>query len=287
MAWLEPDKVTLLRELCAHVAHIAACNHSMDYYKSWAFCASFASIASLASACNHPAGSRKSIAGLKQGGIYVSALTAEYPPSLASALASLMTPFCSSTGKQSIRISDFANLLPEPVVHRRPPVCDGAGMRSAADHSKPCKSSPLNDVVQRWQAYAEEHSITPDLVSHLMQRTDSHPLTPQQQMDIAEIAHRCLHPTCAAHDCLLVSLLASPSALSSFKRSPHARKTQIAARSRTKVSPLAFFSQYQPACNGNSASKTSKTTTSMRYTFCVAKAIGRRHPETQSYCSNL
>ena len=45
MAWLEPDNITLLGELCARVAQIAACNHQMDYYKSWAFCASFASIA--------------------------------------------------------------------------------------------------------------------------------------------------------------------------------------------------------------------------------------------------
>ena len=63
----------------------------------------------------------------------------------------------------------------------------------------------LDDVAQHWQTYAEQHSIAPDLVSHLMQGTDSHPLTPQQQMDAAEIAHRCLHPTCTSHDCLLVS----------------------------------------------------------------------------------
>ncbi|CAE7712408.1 unnamed protein product, partial [Symbiodinium pilosum] len=44
MAWLEEDNVTLLRELCAHCSHVAACEHGMDYYKSWAFCASFASI---------------------------------------------------------------------------------------------------------------------------------------------------------------------------------------------------------------------------------------------------
>ena len=116
-----------------------------------------------------------------------------------------MQPFCASAGKQAVQISDFANLLPEPVVHRRPPVCDGAGMHSTADHSNPSRSSPLDDVAQHWQTYAEQHSITPDLVSHLMQGTDSHPLTPQQQMDVAEIAHRCLHPTCTSHDCLLVS----------------------------------------------------------------------------------
>ncbi|CAE7296631.1 unnamed protein product, partial [Symbiodinium pilosum] len=53
MAWLEEDNVTLLRELCAHCSHVAACEHGMDYYKSWAFCASFASIRTLA-CTRHP-----------------------------------------------------------------------------------------------------------------------------------------------------------------------------------------------------------------------------------------
>ena len=34
MAWLEDDNITLLRELCAHCAHVAACEHGMDYYTS-------------------------------------------------------------------------------------------------------------------------------------------------------------------------------------------------------------------------------------------------------------
>ena len=95
-----------------------------------------------ASNCTHPAGSHKSIAGLKQGGTYISTLTAEYPASLAKALATLMQPFCTSTGKHAVRISEFANLLPEPVVHRRLPVCDGAGLRSTADPTNSSKSSP-------------------------------------------------------------------------------------------------------------------------------------------------
>ena len=124
MAWLEEDNITLLRELCAHCAHVAACEHGMDYYKSWAFCASFASIRTLASTCCHAPGAHKSIAGLKQGNIHVSALTAEYPGSLATALAALLQPFCTQTGICKASISDFANLLCEPIVHRRPPVCN-------------------------------------------------------------------------------------------------------------------------------------------------------------------
>ena len=213
--------------------------------KSWAFCASFASIASLASTCAHPAGSRKSIAGLKQGGTYVSALTAEYPASHAEALASLMQPFCASTGKHAIRISEFANLLPEPVVHRRPPVA--MGLRSTADHTNPSKSSPLGDIAQHWQAYVTQRSITPDLVSHLGQSIDSHPHppSPQQQLDVAEITHQCLRPSCNSGDCLAISPISpgQPFRVSnSCKPSPSPR----ASKTRTATWALSCSKAYLP-----------------------------------------
>ena len=195
MAWLEEDNITLLRELCAHCAHVAACKH----------CASFASIRTLASTCCHAPGARKSIAGLKQGSTHVSALTAEYPDSLAAALAALLQPFCTRTGICKASISDFANLLCEPVIHRRPPVCDGAGFNSAADHTNPKASSPFQDLVQRWQQYASQHDLSPRILRHLAQGIDSHPLTHQQQLDLADIAHKCLHPSCSQADCLLVT----------------------------------------------------------------------------------
>ena len=135
MAWNQHDNVTYLREVAARCAHVAACAHGMDFYKSWAMCASFPSIASLACTCTHAPGVHKTIAGLKRDNGYVSSLTAEYPPSLARQLASLMAPFCSSSGIKRYSIRDFANLLPGPMVHRRPPVCDGAGINSSADKS--------------------------------------------------------------------------------------------------------------------------------------------------------
>ena len=195
MAWLEEDNITLLRELCARCAHVAACEHGMDYYKSWAFCASLASIRTLASTCCHAPGARKSIA--KQGNIHVSALTAEYPGSLAAALAALLQPFCTQTGICKASISDFANLLCEPVVHRRPPVCDGTGFTSTADHTNPKASSPFQDLIQHWQQYASQHDLSPHIVHHLAQGIDSRPLTHQQQLDLADIAHKCLRPSCS------------------------------------------------------------------------------------------
>ena len=68
LSWLQADNIALLREWCAHCAHIAACNHGMDYYKSWATCATFQSIASLACTCQHAPGTHRSIAGVQVEG---------------------------------------------------------------------------------------------------------------------------------------------------------------------------------------------------------------------------
>ena len=174
LAWRQEDNTTLLCEVAAHCAHVATCAHGMDFYKSWALCASFPSIAQLACTCTHAPGIHKTIAGLKQGNLYVSSLTAEYPSSLATQLAALMAPFCSRRGFKRYSIRDFADLLPEPIVHRRPPVCDGASMRSTADHSSPQASCCLQDVATHWLQYAKSHSLHQHIISHLAQGVDSH-----------------------------------------------------------------------------------------------------------------
>ena len=79
MAWLEPENIQLLREWAAHCAHVPACQHGMDFYKSWALCATFPGIATLGGTCSHPPGSHRLIAGVKNNGQYLSASTAQYP----------------------------------------------------------------------------------------------------------------------------------------------------------------------------------------------------------------
>ena len=193
MAWLQPDNVTLLQELCAHCAHVAACCHGIDLYKSWALCASFPSISLLACTCTHSPGMHRPIANVRINNVYLSSLTAEYPFRLAKQLATLKAPFCSSLGHKRVALSHFSNLLPEPVVHRRPLVCDGAGMNSSADASNPSTApSPLQDVITRWLQFAGQHNLTQSIVSHLCQARDAHPLTEAQQLEVAAIAHSCL-----------------------------------------------------------------------------------------------
>ena len=112
-----------------------------DLYKSWAFCASFEESSRLACTCKRPVGTRESIAGAMSGGAFLlSQLTAEYPASLAQQLASCVARYPSSLGFQNADISDFAQFLPEEYLPRRPRLCDGAGVRSAADHTHATRS---------------------------------------------------------------------------------------------------------------------------------------------------
>ena len=111
MSWLLSDNIDMLMEWAALCSHVAACSHGMDYYKSWALCASFGSIAQLASVCTHPPGSHSTIAGARTGDKYISELTAEYTPSLARSMAPLFAPYATSQGWLNASIADFADLL--------------------------------------------------------------------------------------------------------------------------------------------------------------------------------
>ena len=73
---------------------------------------------------------------------------------------------------------------------------DGAGLNSSADHSNHQPRSCLQDVATQWLQYAESQSLKQHVISHLAQSQDSHPLTEQQQLDVARIAHTCLRANC-------------------------------------------------------------------------------------------
>ena len=131
MSWLQCDNINMLREWAAHCSHVAACMHGMDVYKSWAMCASFESIAQLASTCAHLPGSHSTIAGKKVGDKYLSELTAEYPPSLAQSTAQLL-----SLRHRARPAKCQHRRFCKPVarnIPRRLGLCDGAGMNSTAD----------------------------------------------------------------------------------------------------------------------------------------------------------
>ena len=263
----------------------------MDIYKSWAFCASFPSIAALACTCAHPPGSHRPIANVRVNDVYLSTLTAEYPRSLARQLAALMAPFCSSLGRKRAPLSHFSNLLPETVVHRRPPVCDGAGMNSSADASNPSSDpSPLQDVIKHWLQFAAQQDLTEQIISHLSQARDAHPLTKAQQLEIAAIAHSCLHPQCTDPACLKISSgqpfrLKLLQAFSARTKDPDHKLHSFLAEG-VPAAQQGYCKTSPPAFSGSNVSKHFRRKTSTACASCAAKAIGHRQSKIQRYCNN-
>ena len=194
MSWLQPDNVAMLREWSAHCSYVAACTHGLDIYKSWAMCATFESVAQLASTCQHPPGSHQCVAGAKVGDKFLSELTAEYPESLAHSMASIFAPFVAAQGKQNASIADFANLLPETYVPHRVTLCDGAGMNSHADRTF-AKHSKLKPLADKWDAI-QQAGASRRILEHLQEAQPEHPFSTLQQ-DMAKIAAETLLPTCS------------------------------------------------------------------------------------------
>ena len=195
MSWLQPDNVAMLREWSAHCSYVAACTHGLDIYKSWAMCATFESIAQLASTCQHPPGSHRCIAGAKVGNKYLSELTAEYPESLAHSMADIFAPFVTSQGRQNASVADFANLLPETYVPQRLTLCDGAGMNSNADRAF-AKPSKLKALADKWWAAIQQTGAPQSILEHLQEARPEHPFSATLQRTVATIAAETLLPSC-------------------------------------------------------------------------------------------
>ena len=176
----------------------------MDFYKSWALCATFPGIATLDGTCSRPPGSHRLIAGVKNNGQYLSASTAQYPASLAEALAACLAPFCTSLGHQNVSVALFAQLLPEPTVHRRPAICDGAGLNRAADHSNP-KGEALPGLTDRILTYVHKHNLDNSILYHIAQSKPDHPIAAHHQHELVHIVHSSLHPDCCNPNCTAIT----------------------------------------------------------------------------------
>ena len=194
MSWLQSNNVQLLREMAARCAHIPACSHGVNY-KSWACCARFPSVAQLGGTCQRAPGAHQVI------GQYVSSLAAEYLPSLAAALANCVAPYVSNLGHRNIPISQFA---PEAFVHRRPAICDGAGLNSTADHSN-ARASPVTPLARKLLSYIHEKQLGEGIVAHLTQAQPTHPIADHHQFQLVQIARDHLHPQCSNKHCTRVA----------------------------------------------------------------------------------
>ena len=114
-----------------------------------------------------------------------------------------MRPLVSSTSKQSFALSDFAQLLTEDFVPRRLKLVDGAGMNSTADHTRP-KRPRAHPLAISWLQWFETAGITEQVMQRLSSATEKHPLTSEQQLQLACIAHEHICPGMEQRLCLSI-----------------------------------------------------------------------------------
>ena len=175
MAWLEPENFQCLKAFHGHLAWVHACYHGMPFAKSWCFASNNPCIQHAAARCNHPS-KHASIAGVRSSsGQFLSTLTAEYPATLA---ASLVT-HCAF----KVRRDPLVRELKKPCLRSLHPdrlkVCDGAGMRSTADHSVPQPDHPLKIVAHAWLQWATTKNLISKILAHVSSDTPEPPLSAQ------------------------------------------------------------------------------------------------------------
>ena len=82
----------------------------------------------------------------------------------------------------------YASLLRAsgPFVAHRPPVCDGAGAPSSADHSLP-RQSGRSKASQAWLTWAHKTDLPKRVFAHISQSRADHPLSAEEQSQALEI----------------------------------------------------------------------------------------------------
>ena len=79
-------------------------------------------------------------------------------------------------------------------------------MHSTADHSSPgAKTSRLQSLRDAWLAWAHSLDLPKRISAHLMQGLPEHPLSENECLQAATMAHACLHPHCQSPECLSIA----------------------------------------------------------------------------------
>ena len=159
-------------------AQVAACMHGSALQKRWAFVSNRPEVAKLASTCAHGPKAHESFLGKRlPDGSYKSRLTAEYPASLADAIADFMAPFVTSQGR-CVPIAAWQGLLPEKVPW--PQGClrveDGGGLQSSAFWMRPLGRDLLHGLRLAWTQRLLSSGLGRVIPSKLELGTDLCPL---------------------------------------------------------------------------------------------------------------
>ena len=88
----------------------------------------------------------------------------------------------------SVSELSYASLLRAsgPFLAHRPPLCDGAGAPSSADHSLPHQSN-ISKASQAWLRWAHKSDLPKRVFAHISQSRPDHPLSAEEQSQALEI----------------------------------------------------------------------------------------------------
>ena len=73
-----------------------------------------------------------------------------------------------------------------PFVAHRPPICDGAGAPSSADHSLP-QASGISKASKAWIQWAQKSNLSHRVFAHISQSRPEHPLSQEEQSEALAI----------------------------------------------------------------------------------------------------
>ena len=149
LAWGEKFHQQFLEQCSCFVVATAACKWGLDWYKTWAIAASSDRIQSLAGQCTH--NNHQDFRGKRfPDGSFISALTAEYPSKLASAIIEIIKPWVSQSWSFNQDLTQWKQLLAKRPIARGPRITHGAGNNSSANWTIPLSQDTFKDVRKRW-----------------------------------------------------------------------------------------------------------------------------------------
>ena len=175
----DPLMKARLRSVAPYVVQIAACAHDLDLRKRWAFACNKPEIMSLASVCEHAADFHESHLGERlPDGTFYSRLTAEYPPSLARTLASIIRPYVTMQGR-CVPLESWRSLLPVcstfPCLPHR--VEDGAGIHSSAAWYCPQTADFFGSLRKAWMRRLSDSALCLKIAKHFVHSVEGPPLS--------------------------------------------------------------------------------------------------------------
>ena len=190
MTLLLTENTDMLRDWNATCAYVAACHWGMQLPKSWLLCSNDIAIESLAGKCTCPLG-HPSFAGKRTStGTFVSAETAEYPPSLAMAIAQIMSRKCTFNG---VEINWNQPLLRPTEKPTKKHINDGGGIPSSAEWTVPHKRDIFHGLRAILLEYGKEHGLINRVSEHLQQGLPEAPLSREELNPLKQLMHNWAH----------------------------------------------------------------------------------------------